>query len=503
MDNKKFASQVTLLILVNLLVKLVWIFFIERKVQITVGFENFGLYYSIFSFTLILGVINDPGLNNYLIQYLSTNKTATQHVSELFYIKTFLAGLYVFVSILVGLLLGFLNYYLLALLILYQVLYSFLNYFRGFLKANQLLKSEMLFSVLDKSLFIIAFLPLLYFNSYFNWTISFYVIAQIIAVTLSLILCVYHLYQKKIFIFDLTEKTLNLSKDTNHANTVYSGQQGLLLKWKTIKLTLKRIIPFAVFAFLVLAYNKIDTVMLAKMLPNGAMQTGVYVAAYRFLDAASMLPILFATLFYPVLCNIISDKIKVNELINNSISILIPITIIIAMASWFYRNNLMQSLYAQDSSEQLSLIFGILMFSLPLVVVYYVFSTFFTASNHLKLLNLVSTGGLVINVVLNILLIPIYQALGAAISSLVSFFIVGLAYLFLFYVKFKHPFQALIWIKVLSLVFLLILLGYLISYVLQNWMLGFVFYILLATIITGLLKFFDLKHIQGIIRFKL
>ncbi|WP_017256899.1 oligosaccharide flippase family protein [Pedobacter arcticus] len=493
MDKKTFASQVTVLVLVNLLVKLIWIFFIERKVQITVGFQNFGLYYSIFSFTLILGVINDPGLNNYLVQYLNKGETHTNHISNLFYIKTFLAGLYVFISVSIGLLLGFNNYNLLGLLILYQVLFSLLTYLRSFLKGHQLLKSEIFFSVLDKGLFIIAFLPVLFFDNSFSWTVSFYVIAQIIALTLALILCTLHLYRKKIFVFGVQKSIPDLAtQEVNH----FPPQQGGFILGNEKKAILKKIAPFAVFAFLVLAYNKIDTVMLAKMLPDGDMQNGVYVAAYRFLDAASMFPILFATLFFPVLCKIISDKKKTAELINNSIAVLMPITIIIAMASWFYRDHLMALLYAQNGGATLALIFGILMFSLPLVVIYYVFSTFFTASNRLRLLNLISAAGLAVNIGLNTLLIPKYQALGAALSSLASFFIIGLTYLIFYHVVFKHPFPKVIWIKIFALIVLLTALGYLTICIPQNWMSGFSLYLLLATLITGLLQFFDIRSIR-------
>lgn len=474
MDNKNFARRVTLLVLANLLVKLVWIFFIERKVQLNVGFQDFGFYYSVFSFTLILGVINDPGLNNYLIQYLSNGNTYPKHLAELFYLKTFLAVLFIAIGFIAGFLLGFRAYNLLGLLIIYQISFSFLNYLRGFLKGHQLINIEIFVSVLDKTLFIIAFLPALYFSTSFNWTINFYIIAQLAALSLSLIFCSYYLYHKRIRVFPIAKTNFNFS-------------------------VLNKIAPFAIFAFLVLAYNKIDTIMLAKMLSNGNMQTGVYVAAYRFLDAASMLPILFATLFYPILCAIIGDRVKVNKLVHNSLSALIPLTIIMAMASWFYRFQLMDLLYHQNNSPQLSLIFGVLMLSLPLIVIYYVFSSVFTANNSLKLLNLISAGGLVVNVTLNFLLIPNYEALGAAISSFISFFLVGLTYVVFYYVRFKNPFKFQLWFKVLLFILLLIVFAYLLSFIELSWWLSFACFVFGAVIITAMLQFFHLRLVKDAI----
>nr|WP_294898390.1 oligosaccharide flippase family protein [uncultured Pedobacter sp.] len=468
MNNKKFASQVTFLILINLLVKLIWIFFIERKVQLNVGFENFGFYYSVLNFTLILSAINDPGLNNYIIQYLSKGNPKKQAISELFHLKIILSALYLIISLSLSFLLGFKDFQLIGLLILYQILFSFLTYSRSFLKGYQLLKVEIFFSVFDKIILIIAFIPVLYFKSSFTFSINFYVIAQIIGLSVALISCVYYLYKKEISVFIKGKISLNLS-------------------------IIKKIIPFALFAFLVLAYNKVDVVMLAKMLPNGNLETGTYVAAYRFLDAASMLPILFATLFYPVVCKLIADKNKIDDLIKNSLSVLLTLTIIIAMASWFFRTNLMQLLYAQAYSAKLALIFGILMFSLPLIAIYYIFSTFLTANNSLRQLNIISASGLALNIGLNLLLIPTYQSLGAAVSSLMSFLIIGIAYLVLYHIKFKNKFPLFLWFKFSGFILTLIMLGYFLNPIITNWMFGIVLYTFISIILAILFRFFDIN----------
>jgi len=477
MNNNKFASQVTFFILINLLVKLIWIFYIERKVQLNVGFENFGFYYSILNFTLILSVINDPGLNNYLVLYLSKGKSTEQHVSALFYLKISLAVLYLLLTVFISFLLGFNNYELIGLLLFYQISFSFLNYCRGFLKGHQLLKTEIFFSAFDKIILIIAFIPILYFKNNFSWTIKFYVISQIIGILIALTFCLYYLHKKNIAVFAKGQISFDL-------------------------LIIKKILPFALFAFLVLAYNKVDAVMLALMLPNGDLETGTYAAAYRFLDAGTMLPILFATLFYPVVCKLIMDKNQLSKLIENSLSALLSLSIIIAMTSWFFRTNLMQLFYAENYSEKLSLIFGVLMFSLPLIAIYYIFSTFFTANNKLKLLSLISASGLLVNIILNSLLIPTYQAFGAAVSSLASFSIIGVCYIAIYHINFKRPFSSILWFKILAFVLLLIAMGYWLPFLAKNWMLRLIIYATFSTITAGFFRFFNVKTSRTIIGLK-
>lgn len=508
MNNKKFAGQVTALIALNLLVKFVWIFFIERKVQLMVGFEDFGIYYGIFNFALILSVINDPGLNNYLIQYLSKGENDSLVVSQLFFLKTVLSGFYVVVSLLVSLLLGFTDYQLLSLILVYQILFSFLNYCRGFLKAHQFLSTEIYFSVLEKSILIVGLVPILYFESGFAFTIVFFVGGQIVAVLLSLILCVFYLGRKEIsvagnldsssiFLWKTERITTSLPQEYLWDNR---RRRGTLEQLNCIRTIFRKIAPFALFAFLVLAYNKIDAVMLSTMLPNGGLQTGIYVAAYRFLDAASMMPILFATLFYPVLCKIIADRNKIETLVDNSLSTLLSLTLIVALTSWFYRSFFMELFYNEKTSEQLSLIFGLLMFCLPLVVLYYVLSSFFTANNNLKLLNYVSLGGLLVNVCINFFLIPNYQALGATIGSVISFGLVGFAYLVVYYRYFKFSFQIFLWVKLFMFIGILVIIGCFFNNLTNYPILNCAIYLMFSVGFAFAFRFFDLKRLQSIIR---
>ena len=76
--SKKFASSVIILVLINVLVKFLWIFGVERGLQLKVGFENYGLYYSLFNFTAILSVISDSGLSNHLVRSVATDEQKQQ-----------------------------------------------------------------------------------------------------------------------------------------------------------------------------------------------------------------------------------------------------------------------------------------------------------------------------------------------------------------------------------------------------------------------------------------
>ncbi len=172
--------------------------------------------------------------------------------------------------------------------------------------------------------------------------------------------------------------------------------------------------------FLVLAYNKVDSIMLERMLGNGAAESGTYAAAYRLLDAFAMIPILFASFFYPLLSKQLAEKKSIIKWINTSSELLISIAIIIAIALSFFANDWMRLLYPTNNSIYLSQIFSILILSVIPICIYYIFSSALTAKGSLKILNLIAFGSLILNVLLNIFMIPHYHAYGAALATIIS-----------------------------------------------------------------------------------
>src|SRR5688572_19855830 len=63
--HRKFLSNLTFLLFVNLLVKPLWIFGIDRTVQNTVGSETYGVYFAILNLSFIYYMLLDLGLSNF------------------------------------------------------------------------------------------------------------------------------------------------------------------------------------------------------------------------------------------------------------------------------------------------------------------------------------------------------------------------------------------------------------------------------------------------------
>jgi O-antigen/teichoic acid export membrane protein len=112
-------------------------------------------------------------------------------------------------------------------------------------------------------------------------------------------------------------------------------------------------------------------------------------------------------------------KQDVNDLIRLALPLLMVAGISLALSCNFYNREIIDLLYKAHASYS-SRILGILMIGFLFVSTSYIYGTLLTANNNLKYLNLLAAATVVINISLNLILIPRHQALGAAVSSLVS-----------------------------------------------------------------------------------
>ena len=92
MKSIGYFKGLSWLIILNLLVKPVWLFLIDRQVQNIVGFEEYGKYFSILNLSYVLFFLSDIGLTNMVNQKMAQNSVV--NVAQLLRIKGFLLLLY-------------------------------------------------------------------------------------------------------------------------------------------------------------------------------------------------------------------------------------------------------------------------------------------------------------------------------------------------------------------------------------------------------------------------
>ncbi len=443
--QRKFLTNLSLLIFLNLLVKPFWIFGIDRTVQNLVGSVDYGMYFVIFNFTFLFNILLDLGVTNFNNRNIAQNNhLLNKHFSSILILKLLLGFMYLVVLFVVALVLGYHadQLHFLIFLGINQFLTSFILYLRSNISGLLFFRTDSFLSVLDR-LLMILFCSILLWGHVTSqpFRIEWFVYVQTLAYGITALVALGIVFRKARF------RRLN---------------------WNTpfLILIIRRSFPFAVLVLLMSFYNRVDSVMLERILPgvSGECQAGVYAHAYRMLDAVNMIAYLFSVLLLPLFSKMIKMKEPVSHMVKLSGSLLLTVSVMVAVLCFVYNREMMDMLYNEHVDES-SRVFRVLMIGFIPISLTYVFGTLLTANGNLKELNLMAGGAMALNLLMNFILIPRYLALGSAWASLTTQWMTALIQIFLVFRIFRFRldvrFSAKTFIYILSVVVLTSLSKYL------------------------------------------
>jgi len=398
--QRKFLTNLGLLLFLNLLIKPVWIFGIDLNVQRLVGVGDYGFYFVILNFSFLFNIILDLGITNFNNRNIAQhNHLLNKHFSGILVVKLLLGLVYVVIAFIIALILRYSadQFRLLGWLALNQFLLSFILYLRSNISGFMMFKTDSFLSVLDR-LLMILFCGMLLWGHVISspFRIEWFVFSQTAAYSITAALA-----------FVIVVKKAHFRK--------------LNWNWPFFLMIMKQSLPFALLVLLMTFYNRLDPVMLESLLPEkmGNEQAGIYASGFRLLDAANMIAYLFSVLLIPIFSKMIKKRQPIEHMLKLSFTIIITLAIIVALGSFFYSYELIDLLY-DAHIEASTQVFQILILGFIAVSTTYIFGTLLTANGNLKQLNIIALFGLLINFALNFLLIPRMLASGSAVSSLVT-----------------------------------------------------------------------------------
>lgn len=489
--QKKFLTNLGILLFLNLLVKPFWVLGIDRSVQNAVGAEEFGFYFAILNFSFLFNILLDLGVTNFNNRNIAQHAhLLNKHFSSILILKVLLGIGYVLFTFVVGWIIGYSSkqFALLGWVVLNQFLLSFILYLRSNISGLLLFKTDSFLSVLDRLLMIIFCAVLLWGNVTAQpFQIEWFVYAQTTAYALTFITALIVVIKKSAF---------------------------RRLHWNVplLLLILKKSAPFALLVLLSVQFYRIDTVIIERVLPGetGDQQAGVYAQAYRLLDAVNMIAFLFSILLLPIFSRMIKLKQDVVALVRLSFSMLFTISSIVAIGSFFYSREIMELLYPIHAMESLpdyivrinqsGRIYGILMFGLIAMAINYVFGTLLTANGNLKALNIFAALAVAISLVINLVLVPRIQATGSAYASLSAngFLCIAQVIFAIYTFKFKTN-----WRYVSALVIFvagIVVAGYFSIQISSNWILNLSIWGGTAIFLSFLLRLLNIREFFNILK---
>lgn len=448
--KRKFFTNLLLLLLLNLLIKPFWVLGIDRTVQNVLGAEEYGMYFALFNFSLVLNIFLDLGITNF------NNRTIARHtqllpkyLSFLVSLKFVLAVLYAVLCLVVAWIVGYNSrqFYLLYFLIFNQFLVSLTAYLRSNISALHYFRTDGLLSVVDRSLMIVLCGALLFtnwFGGYFS--VEWFVYAQTIAYVLTVVIVL-------AFVF------------------FYSGRFRLRINWKIYRSFLKQSLPYALLVLFMSVYTRVDSVLLERFLPlDGDKQAGIYAQAFRLQDAAAMLGLLFSGLLLPMFSRMLKQGEDISSLLRFSFELIMVPAMLGMIICQFYATQIMEVLYHQHIQVS-ARILSLLMIGFTGIATTYIFGTLLTANGNLKALNLVALAFMVFNFSLNLVLIPRFKAEGAAITAMLTQVGIALVQVVLVTSYFKLKVNYLLLLRLTGYLLFLILAGK-ISLFIPNWLVG-------------------------------
>ena len=198
----------------------------------------------------------------------------------------------------------------------------------------------------------------------------------------------------------------------NHFNLIE-----LKFDFKYAKYLLKRSSPFIMSGLLVLAYMKIDQIMVKNLLDNKKL--GIFSAAIRLVEIFYFIPMIIQSTLFPSIFKEIKNPKLFQEKMFNLYSIFTVISYIIIICITVFSGFVIRHLYGIQYIESKP----------PLLIFCWTFlfmsigvaRNVFIYSHGLNKINIyISFFGLFSNIILNYLLIPRFGITGSAASSLIS-----------------------------------------------------------------------------------
>ena len=367
--------------ILNLMIKPVYLLVIDAKIQDTLGAEAFGNFFPLLSLGVMLNILLDVGLANHMTRLVSAKPNEVHAAFHSGWrTKRFLFPIYIVVLGGVGWFLGYRgnSFGWLLWIGLNQALLSAILYVRAGLQGTGAHRSDAWVSISDRTLLLVGMGTLLI--SFEHFRIEWLLGGTTIALALTWAIARWRLLES--------------------SKPIAPPLRSNSVKSSSIAMNLREGWPYALLFLLMMTYHRIDAIMIERFAPSGAIQAGWYAMSYRLFEAANMIGFLFATLLLPYFSRMLAEKEDIRPLAIAASRILLVGGGAIAWSAWYYPMELLNGFYSMDI-EQAAPVLPWLMLSFAIFAQGYVFSTILTARGDLRLLNRLAAGGAALNVALN------------------------------------------------------------------------------------------------------
>jgi O-antigen/teichoic acid export membrane protein len=356
------------------------------------GTERFGQYSFAVAFVGFFAIISNFGFSSLLVRDVAKNKSLTKKYIDNMLTLKLLFGLVALIAIFAGSF--FIDKPAMVIIAVYVlgielVVGGFTDILRALFRAHEIMKFDAISQIIEKFLWT----GLLLLVVFMNLTLVNVTLAILFSSALGM-LTAYIFVRKKI-------TKLRFEVD--------------VLFWKNIII---QAWPFALMGLFSLINFKIDQVMLSFM--KGDTVLGIYSAAYKIIDILAVLPSLLLTVLYPVFSRFDAEnKALLKKSVDFALRYVILLSIPVVIGVFLLADKIILLLYGVDYIESI----GVLKILIFISLISFVNSPFYVLLNaigkqKITLINTAFTA--LVNIIMNLILIPKYSINGAAFATIIS-----------------------------------------------------------------------------------
>jgi len=373
--------------ILSVVISLISIVLLTRYLGIA-GYGNFTL---VFTYAGFFSTLADFGLQVIVVRELSGNIFEKQTIrATFFWIKLLLVIVSIFIGISV---IPFLPYTIfLKTGIIIGLFAVGVGGFQGF--SNTLLQAEV-------RLDIVTFIDS---------------ITKLATFCLLILFILFHLNLLIILTTVLIGNSIGLLVSLVFVNEIF--KQPISFNVKIAKKILLLSIPIGFSSFIALLYFKVDTFLLS--LYRASAEVGIYSFSYKILENLLVLWGFYMASVFPLLTKLkTGDKKKFTYLLRSTFIIAISSSIVITFCVYFLSPIIVYFLGGVRFTPSIPLL-RVLVFSLPFLFINNSFYFYFFIENRFSFFVYSISAAFILNIIINLLIIPKYGYMGASISTVIT-----------------------------------------------------------------------------------
>lgn len=395
MNYTRTIAKNTSVLLISQIISYVFAFFTTIFTARYLGVENFGILSLSIAFTGIFVIFADLGLSTLTVREVSRDKSLGNkylvNFSLLKIILAFLTFLLIFLSV------NILHYsqqiqYVIYIMSISVIINSFAGLLSSIFQAYEKMEYVSIGVILNSTLLFAGIMVSIYYQLDILAFATFYAVSNFALFIFYIIICI------KRFITPFWE-----------------------VDFSFLKQKLKLALPFGITSIFVTIYYWIDSIMLSVMVGNEAV--GLYNAAYKLILVLLFIPSVLNIAIFPAMSQFyVSSKESLKIAYEKYFKYMAILGIPLGVGTTLLANKIILLIYGTEYTNAV-IALQILVWSAVIIFMSGAFARLLEASDKQVVITKITAICAIVNIILNLILIPHYGYIGASVVTVLTEFL--------------------------------------------------------------------------------